>query len=82
MLADHEAASAGIFMPQRDAGADMPLSRRAAIIATYVFDGKVSKPRQLETAFGVLDVSSATGPFPPKATTTSVVVLSSTIHDK
>lgn len=39
-----------------------------------MFGGKVSKPRQFETAFGLLAVSSATGPLPPRASITSSVV--------
>lgn len=39
-----------------------------------MFGGNVSKPRQFETAFGLLAVSSATGPLPPRALITWSVV--------
>lgn len=62
-------------MPHNDAGADLPLVRSAWVIATYVFAGNVSNPRQFQTAFGVLPVSSATAGLPPRASITSLVVV-------
>jgi hypothetical protein len=59
---EHDSASCvGTFIPHNEAGAVFPIARSACVIATYVFEGNVSKPRQFETALFVLPVRSATG---------------------
>jgi hypothetical protein len=73
----HDAARSVSTMRHSEAGADRSRSASAVVSTRKVSGGKALNARQLETAFGVRLVNSATAGFPPRASITSVAVLSS-----
>jgi hypothetical protein len=80
-LADRDGlihADAAVFIPQSEAGAVLPIEASAALIATYVLAGNCwSLPdTQLDAAEYFRPVKLATAWVPPRAATTSRVVVS------
>src|ERR1051325_10209636 len=66
-LIAHCAASS---MRHRVAGAVLPCTRSASVMATYVFGGKLPAARQLDTRGALAAVTSATPELPPRASKT------------
>jgi hypothetical protein len=71
------AASSGIFIPQSEGGADLPMEASAAFNATYVFAGNraLLSSTQLAAALYFRPVKLATALVPPRAAATSRVVV-------
>jgi hypothetical protein len=69
--------SSGVFIPQSDGGADLPMEASAAFNATYVFAGNraLLSSTQLAAALYFRPVKLATALVPPRAAATSRVVV-------
>jgi hypothetical protein len=70
-------ASSGIFIPQSEGGADLPIEASAAFRTTYVFAGNwaLLSSTQLAAALYFRPVRLATALVPPRAAVTSRVVV-------